>query len=73
MSSKLQWPQSVLAPSGDAYEVEAGMVLFAGKPVWSMPEPVQEETFLLQASDRKLHLLAPLVMILSDVGSVEWL
>jgi len=33
-------PQSVVAPSGDCYDVEAGMALFAGKTVCSMPERI---------------------------------
>ena len=49
MSSKLQLdmriaqPQSGEAPSGDAYEVEAGIGVIAGNTVWSMPERLKCE------------------------------
>ena len=49
MSSKLQLdmriaqPQSGEAPSGDAYEVEAGIGVIAGNTVWSMPERLECE------------------------------
>jgi len=60
-------PQSVVAPSGDCYDVEAGMALFAGKTVCSMPERIE----VSRLGALWIHVTFYLYLCLLGMGAVN--